>query len=590
MNKNEQLYNCVSNEELILTEKFNLLKDISILQQKYRNISNKLSITKENDIYSMTNYSKISNNKHLYSEKNYNYPNNIKDNDINFNRLNIIPIQKNQIKNHYRNYKNNNALKKCQTTYNNNIPQNSNFIKNFNINNNTHQQLKQDPYNKKNGRNRRSFNAPDILIMSNNMSKCNLNSFDNNYIFKNKFNLNDSDIKFNDINIDSAYVDSNNKFLSKNFNSGFSRNSNNNIDKNLFKRKLNIPFNKKRALTPDNSNNNILNINTINNSKKVPKRKFKIQIYENSNNLTNNLNNNFNQLEKKCYLQPSNIKNLNMNNSNFSKNNYIDNYKFKNSYINSEISIKEKFHNIRRKNLSKSCSNKTPSPLRKGNKDINRYFKLSKNEQVKNRNTKSYSKDKNYSRKINHKIIINNNNSNNNLLSYGLKNYTNKYDWTFSSSYNENCAKNNQHYQQQNFNYVYHYSYNNSQNNINNSNSNYNSYIKSCQIESLNKSNYNNNLSCIHNLEMPNKTNTNYKICPTKISTHNTFDDYNNSTCGNNNKFNKIDSIEEVHFNFINVLQGSKTLMKSQENYGRDIIISNKPNSNVIILEEREIE
>ena len=584
MNKNELLYNCIPSEELIFSGKTNLLKKISILQNKYRNISNKISSPNENDIYSMTNYSKINNNNHLYSGKNYNYRNDILDNDINFNKLNIIPVQKNQIKNYYRNYKNNNLQKKCQTTYNKNIPQNANFNKNCSNNINILQQNKRDSLNKKNGRHRRSFNTPDIQISSNNMRKYNLNSFENNYYFKNKCMLNDSDIKSNDLNIDSSYIDNNNNFSFVNFNSGFSRNSNNNIDKNLFNRKLNIPLNRKRALTPDKSNKNILNINTINNNKKIQKGQFKTQLNE----YNNNLNNNFNQLEKKYFLQPPNIKNLKMNrnNSNFSKNNINNNDELKNSYVNSQKYFKEKLRNTNHKKLVKSYYNKTPSPLRKGKKDINKYFKLSKIEQTKNRNTKSYSQDNNHYRKIYNEIVMKNNSNNINLFQSNLKNKNNENDWTFSSSYNENCVKNNQ---QQNFNYVYHYSYNNSQNNINKTNFDYNPYIKFNQNENLNKDN-NNNSTCINNSTTINKTNTNYKNYSTKISTRNTFDDYTNSTCGNNSKFNKIDSIEEVHFNFINVLQSSKILMKNQENNERDKIISNNPNSSVVILEERDIE
>ena len=532
----------------------------------------------------MTNYSKIRNNNHLYRKKNYNYRNGIANNEINFNRFNIISIQKNQLKNKYRNYKNDNTRTKCQTTYNNNIPQNTNFNKNYdkNYNNNIYRQMKRESLNKKNGRNKRSFNTPDIQIMTNNMTKYNLNSFENNFIFKNKYILNDSDIKSNDINIDSTNEDDNYDFPSRNFNNFFSRNNNNIINKNLFKKMLNIPLNRKRALTPDNSNNNILNINTINN-KKIQKRQVRIEI----NDCNKNLDNTSNQFEKINYKKQLNIKKLDMNrnSSNFQKNNNADNYELKNSFINSHIPTKEKLRNINHQNLSKSCCNKTPSPLKKGKRDINRYFKLSKNEQTKHRNTKSYSQDNSFSRKVNSRSAIKN--DINNLSRLTVKINNNIYNGKFSNSYNENCAKNNQ---QQNFNYVYHYSYNNTKNENIKMNLDYNSYIKSYQNVGMNKINPNNNSNFVNNSVMTNKTNTNHKNYSTKISTHNTFDDYNNSTCGNNNKFNKIDSIEEVHINFVSVIQGSKTLMKNQEDYGRDKIICNNPNSSVVILEERDIE
>ena len=51
-----------------------------------------------------------------------------------------------------------------------------------------------------------------------------------------------------------------------------------------------------------------------------------------------------------------------------------------------------------------------------------------------------------------------------------------------------------------------------------------------------------------------------------------------------------LDSIEEIHFNFVNVEQSSRNLMKLMENTEGDIIVNNNPNSTVIIVEERDIE
>ena len=73
----------------------------------------------------------------------------------------------------------------------------------------------------------------------------------------------------------------------------------------------------------------------------------------------------------------------------------------------------------------------------------------------------------------------------------------------------------------------------------------------------------------------------------TKSST-NTYDEIN-SLNSNISKNTILDSIEEIHFNFVNVVQSSRNLMK-MENKNGDKIIDNNPNSSVILVEERDIE
>ena len=77
----------------------------------------------------------------------------------------------------------------------------------------------------------------------------------------------------------------------------------------------------------------------------------------------------------------------------------------------------------------------------------------------------------------------------------------------------------------------------------------------------------------------------NYK---TKSST-NTYDEFNSSTSNISRKNTNLDSIEEIHFNFVNVVQSSKNLMKMENKFG-DKVINNNPNSSVIFVEERDIE
>ena len=73
----------------------------------------------------------------------------------------------------------------------------------------------------------------------------------------------------------------------------------------------------------------------------------------------------------------------------------------------------------------------------------------------------------------------------------------------------------------------------------------------------------------------------------TKSST-NTYDEIN-SLNSNFSKNTILDFIEEIHFNFVNVVQSSRNLMK-MENKNGDKIIDNNPNSSVILVEERDIE
>ena len=51
-----------------------------------------------------------------------------------------------------------------------------------------------------------------------------------------------------------------------------------------------------------------------------------------------------------------------------------------------------------------------------------------------------------------------------------------------------------------------------------------------------------------------------------------------------------MDTIEEVHINFVNILQNTKSMMRNQENLIKDRVIYNNINSSVIIVEERDIE
>ena len=51
-----------------------------------------------------------------------------------------------------------------------------------------------------------------------------------------------------------------------------------------------------------------------------------------------------------------------------------------------------------------------------------------------------------------------------------------------------------------------------------------------------------------------------------------------------------MDSTEVIHFNYANIVQTSRNIMKIQEYIEGERIINNNPNSTVIILEERDID
>ena len=103
-----------------------------------------------------------------------------------------------------------------------------------------------------------------------------------------------------------------------------------------------------------------------------------------------------------------------------------------------------------------------------------------------------------------------------------------------------------------------------------------NTFLEMAQQKIKSKKILNNKLNCVNNFI-------------TKSST-NTYDDINssNSNVSRNNQI--LDSIEEIHFNFVNVVQSSRKLMKIQENLEVEKIINNDPNSTVFMVEERDIE
>ena len=139
-------------------------------------------------------------------------------------------------------------------------------------------------------------------------------------------------------------------------------------------------------------------------------------------------------------------------------------------------------------------------------------------------------------------------------------------------------------------------SYNNENIKENSKNNNNNAW--KCEISNNNKTskmNKNNNLykNKKINLSIGNIIKNNNNYC-TKLSTNNnTFDENsnnNNNSCCKDSNNSKMDTIEEVHLNLVNILQSTKNMVRTQENIDKDTIIFNNANSSVIIVEERDLE
>ena len=155
-----------------------------------------------------------------------------------------------------------------------------------------------------------------------------------------------------------------------------------------------------------------------------------------------------------------------------------------------------------------------------------------------------------------------------------INTYPKKNEKTFSSNYENYINKNEMTFSQKKANkdlgkYIY------SNNNFSNINSN--SFFEKAQQK-------------INNTQSNKKNNkfigiTNFV---TKSST-NTYDEINSSNSIISKKNTTLDSIEEIHFNFVNVVQSSRNLMKLENKIGEKIL-SNNQNSSVIFVEERDIE
>ena len=192
------------------------------------------------------------------------------------------------------------------------------------------------------------------------------------------------------------------------------------------------------------------------------------------------------------------------------------------------------------------------------------------------KNDNSYIKQNSKNKKINNNLInnisyenmqSNYNKNNNNIINYPNKFYNafNNTDTVGNYNLNQINQKNRK--------------VKNEKNNVKNNLIIKNTFLEMAQKKinnknALNIKNY--KYKGINNFFTKSSTNTNDEINSTNsiISKHNQI----------------LDSIEEIHFNFVNVVQSSRNLMKYQENIEGEKIINNNPNSTVIILEEKDID
>lgn len=596
-------------------------------------ISNKNTTTNIRDIN--YNHININNYQKIPIKKNNTSINNI-------NNLNIINQYKYQ--NHVKNYNNINNI---------NITNNTYKRYSFSKENNYEKRRKYKTPDKNLNYNKFNFITPYESERKNNLYyNQSQNSSNSNLDIFNKINYNESIKRKNNRKIKKALTPDNTntknfRNFRKNINGSMSINDNNikpiNLksgnkifNSNLGKQKLdNLISNYNLNILGLGDSSLIINNNNIMNNK-----------YNYSCLITNKTNYNpqYSFNNHKFSSNNSNYSIVNKNNP------YL---KYSESYFNTRLPKGSKLPLLNNKNVVKSvCCNKTPSPIRKNNNylgnsilNINhtkslRYTRSSSCDSYKHnysklktnvfklnnkefnsspsnsflnqkpiiRNTKkSHITNKNYKCKIPSNISIYNNSCgynnssifDNKTNSINDKNY-NMTQPEFKKSIYNIGSMNDKNNSYNNSTKELYYKYNSK----NDSQSyNYKSYIESYTNDSIKDNNSNNwkyeinNKIFNTNKYYYSKGNSNKKNMNnyfTKLSTNNnTYDDNSNNSntsCYKDSKnTKKMDTIEEVHLNFVNILQNTKSMMRNQENSIKDRIIYNDVNSNVIIVEERDI-
>ena len=529
-----------------------------------------------------------------------NDPQNISDNDVQiYNKINYN--ESNRRKN------NNRSIRKALTpdnTNTRNVRNFKNFKKNINnipINNNYNNlNLKQINISNNNSNINKKINDlyRDIQINYNNLS---LGNSGNQNIINNKFKNNNSNIiRYNYYKQKLIANNINNK-LNTNFNNIHNSSMNSIMDKNneynkysesCFNTRLprgaKLPILNKNILrsvscnktpSPMRKNNAFLSNSFFNTKNKKPIKYTRSSSCDNSKENINKLrqifklkNSDSNYSPDSCLL---NIYTKNVNNSCLSQYNFWNNRTYNrnsiynNNFNNSSGYISSSLYNNKNNTsyLNEKNYNMTQPELEKplynlGNiNNINRIFNKNECNIIDSKN--NYFTNNSTNNEPQYKYSSNNNNDS---QSYNYKSYIESY-------MNESSKENVKTY--------------------NNNNHNWKSEISNnSKMSKINMHNYvykNKKL----NLNIGNSIKTNNNYC-TKLSTNNnTFDENsnnNNISCCKDSKNNRMDTIEEVHLNLVNILQSTKNMVRTQENMTKDKIICNNINSSVIIVEERDLE
>ena len=578
--------------------------DHSFLKKKYNNINN-INIISQKELYHNTNYNKLNkmninrskktsfSKERKFDRKKFRTPNKY----FNYNKFNYfdsnnsekkIQLNNSNFNNKNINYNNENVLYKYNKRQNKRAltPDNT-YLRNnrkYTSNNDVNKNMIINPidYN-------RNININNINIINHNSEEFNLKSKNCEKSFK--------DSSYNQLNFNDTYSNNENNFNMKdvalyNFSSSM---------KNKTNQKYGIRNIQKitdKILDSNNSNpinikrNSYLNYQDSCFNTRLP-RGAKIPFIE-------KLNKNLTQSAIYNNKTPSPVK---KNNNYFGSaiyNTKTKKYlKYKRS-VSSESDIKKINNKLKQKYFKLKIFNKDYSPdnsfSRKShdnshvnsciNKKYNKIFK-NINTSCGNYNSSLYNNDKscNYSNEKNYnmtqpdfsKSLYNWNKDNSN----NINKLFNKED----ENHIKNLVNN-----KNNKDLYFKYLKNDSQN------YNYQSYIESYNSNNRDNSSIKSNKSLKtkkYNFEKYLNLNSN----TTKLSTNNnTYDENSNNTnslCNKETKNNKnigSSTIEEVHLNFVNILQNTKNMMEFQENGIKDKIIYNNVNSTTIILEERELD
>ena len=588
----------------------NSINNLNIMSQ-YKYATN--SIKNYNNINNMNinNYT----NKNIFSKvnkneqrKRYKTP----DKNLNYNKFNFINPYDSERKNHlYYNESQNNSNKHLpifnKINYNENIkkinnrkikkaltPDNTNIRNLTNIRKNvfipTNNNKRSTKFNNKNNYSNLNLNLGiqkidnlNSVINNNNLNflglgdnylNKNIVKNQNDYNFNYKYNYSNSII--NKTNYNSKNNINNNK-INNNLNSVFHNNNeyikysessfNNRIPRGsripLINKNLVRSVCNNKTPSPVRKNNNIYLENSFYNSNNKKPLKYTRSAScddykQNYNKLKTNIfklsNKDLNYKPESSFL--NNQKKINRNNKKLNINNSsLIHYKL----LNNKYSNKNSFSNY---NNSSGYNNSSIFDNKNNSSSLNdKNYNMTQPEFTNSLYNIGTNSDKNN--------IFNNNNSTKELYYKYNKNDSQSYNYKlYIESYNNESIKDN------NMN-------KNCKNEITNKNSRINKYNY-----------YSNNINLSKGDSNKKNMGSNYF---TKLSTNNnTFDENSNnsntSCCKDSKNNKKMDTIEEVHINFVNILQNTKSMMRNQENLIKDRVIYNNINSSVIIVEERDIE